>query len=74
MTTVSIHEAKTHLSALISNVERLGEPVIICRHKQAVAELVPIPRGRRTVVSSRLKNIAIKYDPTESTEGEWSDA
>jgi antitoxin (DNA-binding transcriptional repressor) of toxin-antitoxin stability system len=73
MTTVSIHEAKTHLSALVSSVERLGESVLICRHHQVVAELVPVPRGKRTVVSSKLKNIAIKYDPTQSTEEEWGD-
>jgi prevent-host-death family protein len=74
MTTVSIHEAKTHLSALINGVERLGESVVICRHNQAVAQIVPVRRGKRTVVSARLKNITIKYDPTESTEKEWKDA
>ena len=73
MTTVTIHEAKTHLSALLHDVERLGEPIIICRHKQAVAELVPLPRGKRTVTSARLKPV-IRYNPTESTEEEWDDA
>ena len=67
MTTVSIREAKTHFSALIQRVQRLGEPVIICRHGQAVAEIVPIPRGRRTETSTELKPISIDFDPSEPT-------
>ncbi len=73
MNTVSIHEAKTHLSALVSRVENLRAPVIICRHGHAVAEIVPLPKGNRTKPSERLKNIELHYDPTEPTEGEWGD-
>lgn len=38
--TVTIHQAKTHLSRLLQQVE-LGEQVIICRGKQPVAKIVP---------------------------------
>lgn len=38
--TVTIHEAKTHLSRLIAAVEK-GEEVIIARRDQPVARLVP---------------------------------
>ena len=38
---VSIYEAKTHLSQLIAEVERTGEEVVIRRHNQPVAKLVP---------------------------------
>ena len=38
---VSIYEAKTHLSQLIADVERTGEEVVIRRHNQPVAKLVP---------------------------------
>jgi len=74
MVSVSIHEAKTHLSSLIADVERLQETVIICRHGQAVAELVPLPRGRRTNTDPLLKNVVIKQNPVSSTEEEWEDA
>ncbi len=74
MITVSIHEAKTRLSALIRTIEKRGEKVIIMRHGVAVAELVPLPRGSRTAVHKELKNIRILYDPTEPTQEEWEDA
>jgi len=74
MVTVSIHEAKTHLSSLIANVEQLQETVIICRHGHAVAELRPIAHGNRTQLDSVLKNITIKADLTEPTAEEWENA
>lgn len=39
MTTVSVHEAKTHLSRLIEQV-LAGEEVVISRNKQPVVRLV----------------------------------
>ncbi|HET7399734.1 MAG TPA: type II toxin-antitoxin system prevent-host-death family antitoxin [Intrasporangium sp.] len=42
--TVKIQAAKTHLSALLADVER-GEEVIIARGDEPVARLVPV-RGR----------------------------
>ena len=38
--TVTIHEAKTHLSRLVQRVEQ-GEEVIVCRGKHPVAKIVP---------------------------------
>jgi prevent-host-death family protein len=44
---VTIHEAKTHLSRLIADVEA-GQEVIIARGTQPVARLVPIePKPKR---------------------------
>jgi prevent-host-death family protein len=40
---VNVHEAKTQLSRLLELVEE-GETVIIARHGQPVAELVPARR------------------------------
>lgn len=71
MTTVSLYEAKAHLSGLISNVEKKGERVIICKHGRAVAEIVPIPQGNRIKKHSKLKNVKFKADPTLPTESEW---
>jgi prevent-host-death family protein len=41
MDAVSIYEAKTHLSQLIAQVERTGDEVVIRRHNEPVAKLVP---------------------------------
>jgi prevent-host-death family protein len=40
-TTVGAYEAKTHLSALLAQVER-GETVTITRHGRPIARLIPI--------------------------------
>jgi prevent-host-death family protein len=41
MDTVNIHQAKTHLSQLLSRVE-LGEEIVIAKRGVPVAKLVPI--------------------------------
>ena len=40
MRSVGTFEAKTHLSALLEQVER-GEEIVITRHGKAIARLVP---------------------------------
>lgn len=50
MSTVSIYEAKSHLSQLIAQVERTGEEVVIRRHNVPVAKLVPF----RPVIEPRV--------------------
>ncbi len=44
-TQVNVHEAKTHLSRLLAQVER-GERVIIARAGKPIATLEPIPHER----------------------------
>ena len=39
-TLVSTYEAKAHLSKLLADVERTGQPITICRNKKPVADLV----------------------------------
>ena len=46
MRVVNIHQAKTHLSKLVEEVER-GEEVIIARAGRPVARLVPLQSPRR---------------------------
>ena len=41
MLTVNVHEAKTHLSRLLAQVEA-GEEVVIARNGKPVARLVPL--------------------------------
>lgn len=43
MSTVSVHEAKTHLSRLLQRVEA-GEEVVIARAGEPVARLVPVSK------------------------------
>jgi antitoxin (DNA-binding transcriptional repressor) of toxin-antitoxin stability system len=43
--TVTIHQAKTHLSRLLQLVER-GEEVVVCRGKLPVAKIIPSGPGR----------------------------
>ena len=45
--TVTIHQAKTHLSRLLQQVE-MGEEVVVCRGKLPVAEIVPSGPSRVT--------------------------
>jgi len=50
MTTVGIHQAKTHLSELLRRVA-MGEEILIVRGREPVARLVPAtePKGRRSL-------------------------
>jgi len=44
MTTVNVHEAKTHLSKLLQRAE-CGEEIIIARAGKPVAVLGPLPKS-----------------------------
>ena len=46
MTTITTHEAKTHLSRYLADVE-LGKEFIIARGKTAVAMLVPMKKPKQ---------------------------
>ncbi len=64
MKTLNVHEAKTHLSALIDAVQR-GEEIVILRHGKPAAKLVPAAeRGMRTL---GFYPIAFTSDLTEPT-------
>jgi antitoxin (DNA-binding transcriptional repressor) of toxin-antitoxin stability system len=71
MKSVNTHEAKTHLSRILEEVEK-GEVYIISRNGVPVAELRKRsnrPRSQRDPVLSRLQ---INYDPLEElNEDEW---
>ena len=46
MQTVTVHEAKTHMSRLLARVEA-GEEIVIARGKVEIAKIVPLhPRKR----------------------------
>ena len=45
MIKLNIHEAKTHLTHYLEEVEQ-GETIILCRRNQPVAEIRPLPARR----------------------------
>ncbi len=73
MKRVNIHEAKTHLSALLTQVEQRSEHILICRYNIPVAEIVPVERKTRTIPSEELKNIEFTRPPELPTLKEWDD-
>lgn len=48
MATVTIHEAKTHLSRLIERA-RQGEEIVIAKGKEPVVRLTPVAPARRSM-------------------------
>lgn len=46
MTTVGVHEAKTHLSKLLERV-RAGEEIVIARNGEPIARLCPLETAPR---------------------------
>ena len=61
MKIVNIHEAKTQLSALLAEVEKTGEKVLICRHGKPVADLVPHRKRNRLEPHPVMRKIRINY-------------
>lgn len=76
MLKVNTHEAKTHLSKLLSRVEEEGETVLVCRNGTPIAEIRPIRRvADRLKPDPELAKIRILGDPTAPLESaDWPDA
>ncbi len=76
MEAVNVHQAKTHLSRLLVEVEKGGE-VVIARHGVPVARLVPFkPAGKRRygAFKGQFKVPASFFDPLPETElAAWED-
>ena len=72
MTTVNIHEAKTQLSALLSQVEARSEHIVICRYGSPVAEIIPYKKRKRSNVKKSLSPISVNCDLTLPTSEDWS--
>mgnify|MGYP001768263183 CR=1 FL=1 len=72
MKRVNTHEAKTHLSELLTQVREHGSAYLICKNGEPVAELVPHRKVDRMSPHPVMSKIAINYDPTEPlTDDEW---
>ncbi|RJQ49802.1 MAG: type II toxin-antitoxin system prevent-host-death family antitoxin [Desulfobacteraceae bacterium] len=74
MQKLNIHETKTKLSAVLSEVEKKGETFLICRNGVPVAELIPHRRSSRLRYHPVMSKIDIGYDPLEDLSGdEWGE-
>ncbi len=70
-TLVNIHEAKTHLSRLLSRVA-VGDEIIIAKAGTPIARLVPyLPIGEPRQPGSAKGKIRIAEDFNESLPEEW---
>lgn len=70
---VNTHEAKTHLSRILEEVER-GEVYIISRNGTPIAELRARESSSRTRTDPVLSRISVQYEPTEDlTPDEWGE-
>ena len=47
MIKLNVHEAKTHLSRYLELIEK-GETIILCKRNIPIAEIRPLPQGRKT--------------------------
>ena len=71
MSTVTVHEAKTHLSRLLARVEA-GEEVIIARGTKEIAKLVPLtPPTPKRRVPGRLAHLVPPEKEDILAHGFW---
>ena len=61
MSTVNIHDAKTHLSRLLEDVAK-GEDVVIARAGRPIARIVPFDRGGKRKLGALDGQIRIPED------------
>ena len=72
MKTVNVHEAKTQFSALLAEIEKRGERIVICRNGEPVADLVPHRERVSMTPDPKLGCFEINYNPTEgASEDDW---
>ena len=70
--TVNVHEAKTHLSRLLQEVEQ-GRDIVIARAGRPVARLVPAGPARKRELGLERGKIWIAPDFDEPMPVEWLD-
>jgi prevent-host-death family protein len=72
MKKLNVHQAKTHLSSILAQVEERGERFLICRNGRPVADLVPHEKRNRLAPHPVMKKIILHYDATEPlSDDEW---
>ena len=75
MITLNVHETKTRLSALLAEIEKTGETIVVCRNGKPVADLQPHRHGRHMRPHPVMGHVKLRYDPTEPLSAdEWPEA
>ena len=65
-TALSIYSAKAHFSEIVSEVERTGVHVVICRNKTPVVEIVPLRTKSDPLISDpTLKGAVFAGNPSD---------
>ncbi|HEY2858784.1 MAG TPA: type II toxin-antitoxin system prevent-host-death family antitoxin [Terracidiphilus sp.] len=72
MRTVNIHEAKTHLSRLVDEVEK-GNSFIIAKAGKPKAKVVPIESSREETLKRRLGFMKGMYVAPEDIKGPFAE-
>ncbi len=70
---MSVHEAKTHFSSILADVENNFEPVTIVRYGRPVAQLVPLRKKKRDFapIPQLAGKIEVKCDLFGDDSGDW---
>jgi antitoxin (DNA-binding transcriptional repressor) of toxin-antitoxin stability system len=72
MKILNVHETKTNLSSILSEIEKKGEKFIICRNGTPIADIVPHKKKTRLSPDSFLSQVKINCDLTQPlTEDDW---
>jgi antitoxin (DNA-binding transcriptional repressor) of toxin-antitoxin stability system len=60
---INVHEAKTKLSAVLAQIEKNGESVVICRNGKPIVEFGPLKKrsGSRLGKHPVMSKIKINY-------------
>ncbi len=70
MQTVSVHEAKTHLSRLLKRIEA-GEEIIITNSGRPVAKLSAAPKLKKRIFGDMKGQFTIPADFDDPVPDEW---
>jgi prevent-host-death family protein len=70
MKTVSIAEAKAHLSELVDQAED-GDPVCITRRGKPVAQLVAVTKPRKRIDTAALRALTERMTPQAESAGDF---
>ena len=72
---VSTYDAKTHLSQILTEVERARTEVILTRHDRPIAKIVPFPQPRAPRTPGALRGRVVAPDGwdefTAQDEADW---
>ena len=70
---LSVHEAKTHFSSILAEVENNMESVTIVRYGRPVAQLVPLRKNKRNFapIPQIAGKIDVKCDLFGDDSGDW---